>query len=206
MTRTPRSRRTGRTERFRTGAAAVATGLVLALALTGCGGGAKPAVSGGTSAGAPSDPGAASGSGNGSGGGAQSDGTVLATIKGPDGIVLTLTSARRESGGFVTVSGTVRNTGDQPFTQAANWRGDEEALVKNGGSLAGASLVDLAAKKRYYVLRDTDGRCLCTTGLDIIQPGADIPVFAQFPAPPASTTQVDFEVPTLPSATIAISG
>ncbi|MBY8884055.1 hypothetical protein K7472_04250 [Streptomyces sp. PTM05] len=204
MTRTPRSRRTGRTARFATGAAAVATSVGLALALTGCGGGAKPAAGGGTSAGAPSDPGAASGSGGGAPSG--DSGTVLATIKGPDGIVLTLTSARRESGGFVTVSGTVRNTGDQPFTQAANWRGDEEALVKNGGSLAGASLVDLAAKKRYYVLRDTDGRCLCTTGLDIIQPGADIPVFAQFPAPPASTAQVDFEVPTLPSATIAISG
>ncbi|PWI43867.1 hypothetical protein [Streptomyces sp. ICBB 8177] len=205
MTRTPRSRRTGRTERFGTGAAAVAAGVALALALTGCGGGAEPAASAGTSAGGTSGP---QGAANGSGGGAQSgdSGTVLATIKGPDGIVLTLTSARRESGGFVTVSGAVRNTGDQPFTQAANWRGDEEALVKNGGSLAGATLVDLAAKKRYYVLRDTDGRCLCTTGLDIIQPGADIPVFAQFPAPPASTTQVDFEVPTLPAATIAISG
>jgi hypothetical protein len=29
--------------------------------------------------------------------------------------------------------------------------------------------------------------------------------FAQFPAPPDSTTKVDIQIPTMPSATIAIS-
>lgn len=181
-------------------AAAVALSAALALTVTACGSDprttttAKPAASGVT------QPAAAT-----SAPATQSAGPALATIKGPQGIVITLTSARRQAGGFVTVQGTVQNTGSDPYTGAGSWRGDEEALQKNGGSLAGATLVDLSGKKRYYVLRDTDGDCLCTTGLDIIQPGASLPVYAQFPAPPATTTQVDFDLPTLPIATIAIS-
>jgi hypothetical protein len=196
MKRTRHSQRTAR------GAAASAVAAALAFALAACAGGGKGAVE-------PSDSRAADAASPGAqhttGAGQPGPGQVLATIKGPSGIVITLTSAQREAGGFVTVSGTVQNTGTQPFSQAGSWRGDEEALQRNGGSLAGATLVDLAGKKRYYVLRDTEGRCLCTTGLDIIQPGATVPVFAQFPAPPPTTTQVDFDLPTLPTASIVIS-
>lgn len=192
-------KRTRQTRRAARSAAALAMAASLAGALVACGG---------SGAAETSDSAAATGTpahSAGAGAARTAPQEALATIKGPQGIVMTLTSATREAGGFVTVSGTVRNTGDQPFTEAADWRGDEEALVKNGGSLAGATLVDLANKKRYYVLRDTDGRCLCSTGLDIIEPHATVPVFAQFPAPPATTTQVDFDVPTLPTASIVIS-
>ncbi|MEV5283132.1 hypothetical protein [Streptomyces sp. NPDC052811] len=45
-----------------------------------------------------------------------------------------------------------------------------------------------------FRLRDTDGRCLCTkfSGLGA---GKNSTFFAQFPAPPANTTEVDFQVP-----------
>ncbi len=192
--------RTGQTKRTGSRATAAVLAAALALALAGCGsGGAKSRSASATSSTTPVS--TATG-----GPAAPQDPTqVLATIKGPDGIVLTINSAKRETGGFVTVTGTVKNTGGQPFSQAGSWRGDEEELQKNGGSLAGATLVDTLGKKRYYVLRDTEGRCLCSTGLDIIQPGATMPVFAQFPAPPATTTQVDFDLPTLPTASIVIS-
>jgi hypothetical protein len=197
-------KRTRQTQRAVRGAAALVMAASLACTLAACGGSGSVKTSGSkAAAGSAADP--ATGGAGAAGSVAQNPEDVLATLKGPQGIVLTLTSAKREAGGFVTVSGTVKNTGTQPFTQAADWRGDEEALVKNGGSLAGATLVDLAGRKRYYVLRDTDGRCLCSTGLDIIEPGATMPIFAQFPAPPATTTQVDFDVPTLPTASIVIS-
>ena len=194
-----RNRQTQRTAR---GAAALATAAALALTLAACGSDSS-GKAGRSTTGSPTAATPDTGTG-GAPAGAQAP-EALATIKGPAGILITITSAKRDQGGFVTVNGSVRNTGDQPFTQAANWRGDEEALVKNGGSLAGATLVDLQAKKRYYVLRDTEGRCLCTTGLDIIRPGDTVPLFAQFPAPPATTTQVDLDVPTLPTAAIVIS-
>ncbi len=196
---------TRHTQRTVRGLAALALAAALGLTVSACGsdhadhtdgaarsGSSAPGSTPATSAGSPS-------------GGQRTSGAPLATLRGPDGIVITLTSAVRSAGGFVTVNGTVSNTGSQPFTQAEAWRGNEEALVKNGGSLAGATLVDPAGKKRYYVLRDTDGRCLCTTGLDIIRAGATLPVYAQFPAPPATVTQVDFDLPTLPTASIVIS-
>ena len=66
--------------------------------------------------------------------------------------------------------------------------------------------MDSKGKKRYYVLRDTDGRPLTTTGLPTLKSGESIPVFMQFPAPPSSTTEVDFQLPGFASASIQISG
>ncbi|MFE9094004.1 hypothetical protein [Streptomyces sp. NPDC007264] len=129
---------------------------------------------------------------------------ALAEVKSGD-ITLAVHSAVREQGGFVTVSGTVTNNGGQ-FWIAANWRGDERELSRNGASLAGASLIDSKAKKKYLVLRDTQGRCLCTKfdggGVDA---GKSAEWFAQFPAPPEDTTKVDFLVGAMPPASIDIS-
>ncbi|MGW2860271.1 hypothetical protein [Streptomyces sp. NPDC001205] len=129
---------------------------------------------------------------------------VLATVQGENGIEMSVTSAKRDMGGFVTVEGVVKNTGHDFYTMP-DWQGDETELRNNGASMAGASLVDKAGKKRYLILRDTDGRCLCTkfSGLGA---GKDSTFYAQFPAPPANTTEVDFQVPHMKSATIKISG
>ncbi|UNO40169.1 hypothetical protein [Streptomyces sp. MST-110588] len=131
---------------------------------------------------------------------------VLAELKGEDGIVLTINSAKRDSGGFVTVNGQVKNTGSKLFTGGVRWRGDETDVLKHGASIAGATLVDGNGKKRYYVLRDTEGRCLCTTGLGAIAAGKTVPVFMQFPAPPSDVNEIGFQLPTFPQATLEISG
>ncbi|MFF4244247.1 hypothetical protein ACFYY2_07205 [Streptomyces sp. NPDC001822] len=130
---------------------------------------------------------------------------VLAKVSGPDGIDLIINSAQRDSGGFVTVKGSVKNGSQQQFA-AQGWQGNEQEMVGNGASVAGASLVDQTGKKRYLALRDTDGRCLCTKFTTGIAPGATSPFFVQFPAPPAGTAEVDFQLPTMPTATIKISG
>ncbi|MFF7158217.1 hypothetical protein [Streptomyces sp. NPDC008139] len=129
---------------------------------------------------------------------------ILAQIKGERDIEVTINSAVRDSGGFVTVQGVVTNNGTNIFN-ADNWVGNETALSSSGASVAGAVLVDEAGKKRYYVLRDTDGKCLCTMKLLSVQPKESRPFFAQFPAPPEATTQVSFELPTMPPAKITIS-
>ncbi|WP_313905040.1 MULTISPECIES: hypothetical protein [unclassified Streptomyces] len=125
-------------------------------------------------------------------------------MKGGD-ITLTVTSAVRDQGGYVTVSGKVTNGGGQ-FWIASNWRGDERELSGNGASLAGASLIDSKGKKKYLVLRDTQGRCLCTKfDGGGVEAGRSADWFAQFPAPPADTTNVDFQVGSMPPASIQIS-
>ncbi|WP_107416983.1 hypothetical protein [Actinacidiphila alni] len=177
-----------------------------AITLTGCGGGGG---GGGNKGG--DKPSASATASKTSGAGADGGDTpsatptqVLAQIKGEKDIEVTINSAVRDSGGFVTVQGVVTNNGTNIFN-ADSWVGNETALSASGASVAGAVLVDEAGKKRYYVLRDTDGKCLCTMKLLSIQPKESRPFFAQFPAPPAATTQVDFELPTMPPAKITIS-
>ncbi|MFD4318829.1 hypothetical protein [Streptomyces sp. NPDC058548] len=130
---------------------------------------------------------------------------ALAVAKGQDGFELTITSAVRESGGFVTLKGALKNTSDKGRAVPDTVRGDETEVLKHGTSLGGATLLDAAGKKRYYVLRDTDGRPLTTTGLGIVSSGKSVPVFMQFPAPPPTTTDVSLQLPTFEPATLKLS-
>lgn len=186
------------------GGAAVAVATLLALTAAGCGGGGggdakgaqKPSQSQSQNAGAQaSTPGKEQSS---------APAVVLATLKGQEGMVLEINSVQRDPGGFLTVNGQLKNTGSQSYKDTVAWRGIE--LKGSGESVAGATLVDKAGKKRYYVLRDTESRCLCTTGVSSVDAGQVIPFFAQFPTPPASTGEVEFNLPTFAPATVKLSG
>ncbi|GAA1902661.1 hypothetical protein GCM10009837_27500 [Streptomyces durmitorensis] len=192
-------RRTMKTRRAMT-AVAITTGLVLTVA--GCGGGGDDDKS---------DQGSkSSASAKGDDGGddkkesqAPPADETLAESKG-DGVTLVINSAKRDEGGFLTVSGKVTNTSGGLWT-GGQWRGDEKELQKNGGSIAGASLVDEQGKKRYLVLRDTTGRCLCTKFEGGIDSGNTADWFAQFPSPPEGTNKLTFQVGGMAPAAIELS-
>ncbi|MGQ4512084.1 hypothetical protein [Streptomyces sp. DW26H14] len=129
---------------------------------------------------------------------------TLATLNG-GGFQFVVNSAKRGAGGFLTVTGTISNTSGQVAIAPVQWSGQEQQVKARGSSLAAMTLVDTAQKKRYYVLRDTAGNPLTTTSLPNFQPNQSINFYAQFPAPPASTTQVEMDFPGLDPATIAIS-
>lgn len=188
------------TAKARRGIVALTVAAGLAVGVAGCGGGGgddkKPEASASASKGNGSQPSTQEG---------QSD-TPLAELKGQDGLLLQITSAERDAGGFVTVNGNLKNESDKSVVVPAAVRGDETEIVRNGRSLGGATLVDSKGKKRYYVLRDTDGRPLTTTGFSTLKAGETLAVFMQFPAPPQGTTEVAFQLPTFASAPIQISG
>ncbi|WP_426568829.1 hypothetical protein [Streptomyces canus] len=180
-------------------ALAAATGLALgAAACSGDGGDddKKPQSSASASQGSGSQPSAQEG---------ESD-APLAEVKGPSGLLLQITEAVRDSGGFVTVNGALKNDGAEVAVIPLELSGNETEIMNNGRSLGGATLVDSKSKKRYYVLRDTEGRPLTTTGFSTLKAGESIDVFLQFPSPPADTTDVSFQLPLFPSAVIKISG
>lgn len=128
----------------------------------------------------------------------------LAVLKGAGGVEYTVNSVVRDSGGFVTVAGTLKNTSGKTFYGVSEWMSTEKEI--RGSSVSGGTLVDKQGKKRYPVLRDTEGRCLCTSGVEKIEAGATVPVFMQFPAPPKETTEVDLTIPTFNVASLKISG
>ncbi|MFJ3581348.1 hypothetical protein ACIPPS_03785 [Streptomyces sp. NPDC090127] len=130
---------------------------------------------------------------------------TLAVLKGAKGLELTISSAERDGGGFVTVKGNLKNTSDSSVVVSSQTSGNETEVMKHGASLGGATLVDSAGKKRYYVLRDTDGRPLTTTGISILAAESSAEVFMQFPAPAAGTAEVSFQLPTFEPGTIKLS-
>ncbi|MFJ3446014.1 hypothetical protein ACIPM2_33125 [Streptomyces sp. NPDC086081] len=129
----------------------------------------------------------------------------MATLHGPRRLKLVISSALRDTGGFVTVRGTLTNTGTKTQVVPAHLSGDEPDIIKHGPSLGGATLIDFAGGKRYYVLRDTEGRPLTTTALTIVKAGERLPVFMQFPAPPTRTRQVTLQLPQFDTAPLPLS-
>ncbi|MFI1763544.1 hypothetical protein ACH41H_16065 [Streptomyces sp. NPDC020800] len=180
-------------------ALAVAAGLALGVAGCGSGGGddaKKPDRKASATASRGSNPSTQEG---------QSD-DPLAEVKGSDGLLLQITSAQRDSGGFVTVNAMLKNDGAKSIVIPSALSGNETEIIRNGRSLGGATLVDPQGKKRYYVLRDTEGRPLTTTGFSTLKAGENLAVFMQFPAPPANVSEVEFQLPTFSAATVKISG
>ncbi|GAB7104130.1 hypothetical protein JCM4814A_24440 [Streptomyces phaeofaciens JCM 4814] len=189
------------TAKARRGMVALAVVAGLALGTAACGGGGgdddkKPRSSSSTSKESGSQPSTQEN---------QSE-APIAELKGPSGLLLQITTAVRDTGGFVTVNGSLKNDSGEMATIPSVLSGNETEIMNNGRSLGGATLVDSKSKKRYYVLRDTEGRPLTTTGFSTLKAGESIDVFLQFPAPPASSTDVTFSLPLFPSAVIKISG
>ncbi|MEV0017435.1 hypothetical protein [Streptomyces tendae] len=189
------------TTRARGGLSAWPVAIVLVFGLVACGGGGgsdddKPEASTAASASSESKPDAQEGD----------EEQTLAELKGPSGLFLKVTASELDAGGFVTISGDLKNDGEKTVNIPAQLSGNETEIVRNGSSLGGATLVDAKGKKRYYVLRDTDGRPLTTTNFPALKAGESLPVFMQFPAPPAETAEVTLQLPMFTTGTIEISG
>lgn len=188
-----------RPARARRASTVVALTLGTALAIAGCSGdseGPQPEQSS-------SQAGPQGGGNDGEASGGQDQNQVVAEVKGGD-ITLRVTSAAREEGGFVTLRGTVTNSGSDVWV-APGWQGDEAELADNQASMAGAKLVDKEGRKRYYILRDTEGRCLCTKFTLGVEAGKTADWYAQFPAPPEGNDEVDFQIADMPPATVSLS-
>jgi hypothetical protein len=63
------------------------------------------------------------------------------------------------------------------------------------GVVSGIYLLDQANKKKYLVVRDTDGNCVCAT-MAAVEKGKTENLWATYPAPPADTQKVTVVVPT----------
>jgi hypothetical protein len=197
-----------RDSKFRLILIVVALGIVLVVVVASCGGGSDDeAKSGGNTSssndgddqGDPDD----DKEGDEEAGKDHGEEQILAQVTGDDSITLTVTRAEREDGGFLTVEGTLHNGGDSQWRDS-NWAGYEVELTDNGFSMAGAAITAKAEGRKYLILRDTSGRCLCTLFDLHISVDQTVNWFAQFPAPEPSTKEVDFQIGQLPPATFEI--
>ncbi|HEX6322926.1 MAG TPA: hypothetical protein VFZ36_04315 [Vicinamibacterales bacterium] len=118
---------------------------------------------------------------------------TLATAEGrTPGLRAEVTELKRTSGGTLTLRFTLVNDSRQTVNV-----GDVQALLDLGGSypVGGVHLIDAAGRKKYFVARDSENRCVCSefTGL---APGERANHWAKFPAPPDEVQQISVVLPT----------
>lgn len=109
---------------------------------------------------------------------------------------LDVVSLERLPGEVVEARFTITNEGSDVIYEP--WRTlDDPAPSAAGYAAGGAALVDLAGDKRYLVLFDSEGVCLCTGELDDVpvEPGQALELYAQLTAPPEDVTEVGFTLP-----------
>jgi hypothetical protein len=66
----------------------------------------------------------------------------------------------------------------------------------NGGrSFSGVHLIDGVAKKKYFVVADSDGNCLCSEHVDDVKAKTQVSLWAKFPAPPDNVQKITVQIP-----------
>jgi hypothetical protein len=110
-----------------------------------------------------------------------------------DGVTFTVNGLKRNANGTLTVSVKLQGTQGKPVRR--------EAIGFSGDSpwSQDYKLLDLVNKKRYSMLEDSNGRCLCThitdEELSGLSSGKAKDINIKFPMPPADLPSITVELP-----------
>ena len=66
------------------------------------------------------------------------------------------------------------------------------------GDIGGIHLIDAANEKKYFVVRDAAGVCVCSRDIANIAAGSQSVLWAKFPAPPDDVQKITVEIPHFP--------
>jgi len=122
--------------------------------------------------------------------------SVVATTDGeyPD-VRVEVKELKRTSGNTVTLKFAVINDSAEDLAFSNNFREEGKYAHIDYGSIGGVHLIDAVGKKKYLVLRDTEGKCVCSSGIKSVQPGSRASLYAKFPAPPESVEKISIVIP-----------
>lgn len=114
---------------------------------------------------------------------------ALATADGEtQGLRLEVTQLKRAGSDAMMLKFTVYNDSDKEYN-------GNEFHKKEYNSTDGVYLVDLEGKKKYEVVKDSDGNCVCSRSINSIASHFTAVLWARFGAPPATTTKLSVTVP-----------
>ena len=131
----------------------------------------------------------------------------IATADGETpGVTVTLKELKRASGGTLSMKLVITNGSDKKLPIDYSL-GDPEHSIADYNSIGGVHLIDPVGKKKYFVARDAQNKCVCSQGLKDVEPGASINAWAKFAAPPADVQKISVIVPHFaPMDDVAIGG
>ena len=119
----------------------------------------------------------------------------LATADGEtSGVTAVVHELKRTSGGTVSLKLSITN-GSQEDVSFGYGFADPSHEVIDFNSIGGVQLIDEANRKKYFVVRDSDGKAVCSQKLKDIKPGETTNLWARFPAPPPEVKTISVVVP-----------
>jgi hypothetical protein len=101
---------------------------------------------------------------------------------------------KRGSGGTVTLKMAFVNDSDKAIGFGYNFA-DPDHQIRDHGSIGAVHLVDPVGKKKYFVARDADDKCVCSTGIPDVAPHSRLSLWAKFPAPPDDVQKISIVIP-----------
>ena len=120
--------------------------------------------------------------------------SAVATTDGETpGTRIEVQELKRSSGGSVTLRFLLINNSDKPIDMHPYLSGDDTR--RDTRSVAGITLVDAIGKKKYFVLRDSEGACLCSHAFEDLASSGRLSLWAKFPAPPDNVDKISVIVP-----------
>jgi len=110
------------------------------------------------------------------------------------GVRVEVTELKRSSGGTVNLKLTMINASDGPVSFDYNFV-DKDHEVTDFSGIGGVHLIDPVGKKKYFVARDSENKCLCSQRVKDIAAGSRANLWAKFPAPPDDVQKISVVVP-----------
>jgi hypothetical protein len=120
---------------------------------------------------------------------------TIATADGETaGLRVEVTELKRASGGTVNLKFAMINTTDKSHSFSYDY-GDGSQGATDYNSIGGVHLIDQVGKKKYFVARDSENKCLCSQGVSGIPTGGRVNLWAKFPAPPDDVEKISIVIP-----------
>lgn len=110
------------------------------------------------------------------------------------GIRVDVSELKRGSGGTVTLKMAFVNDSDKALGFGYNFA-DPDHEIRDHGSIGAVQLVDPVGKKKYFVARDSEGKCVCSTNIPDVAPHSRLSLWAKFPAPPDDVQKISIVIP-----------
>jgi hypothetical protein len=110
------------------------------------------------------------------------------------GVRAEVTEFKRTSGGTVSLKLRMINDSDKPVSFDYHFVDPKHEIADFGG-VGGIHLIDPVGKKKYFVARDTEDKCVCSQKVADIPKGGRANVWAKFPSPPDDVAQLSIVIP-----------
>ncbi len=119
-------------------------------------------------------------------------GVIASTDGETAGIRIDVTQFARASGDTVNLRFTLVNESAEQVGMVSHMT---DSTMGEYSTVGGIHLVDPVNKRKYFVVRDADNKCVCSRDVSSVDAGKTATLWAKFPAPPPDVQRISIVFP-----------